>query len=184
MYDLIILRCLEINARTTQRKIVEQIARISRNKEYKKFIPLVSRRIKDRILPQGLLKGYRAYLFPHAGLTTLFFMYHIVFPKNSSLKKFVAGLSYLPFNTGYEKILGRDELIVRVVIPSYECSNMQKSLIELAETGQIKDAHLFLGDLAHATWDNVEIYQMYKDETWNFSYGVAMNFLENTLSQR
>jgi hypothetical protein len=35
--------------------------------------------------------------------------------------------------------------------------------------------------LAHGTWDNVEIYQMFKDGAWNFSYGAAVEMLENVL---
>jgi DNA-binding Lrp family transcriptional regulator len=181
LYDLIILRCLEINARTTQRKIVKEMAKILKDKEYKKFIPLVSRRLRDNIMPQNLVRGYRAYLFPNSGHTALFLMYHLIFPNNSSLKKFITGLNLLHYNTGYEKILEKDELFVRFIIPAHECSNMRKAIIDLAEEGHLKDAHLFFGDLIRATWDNVEIYQMYKDETWNFSYGIAMEMLEKVL---
>lgn len=184
LHDLIILRCLEINARTTQRKIVQEMARILREKEYKKFIPLVSRRIRDTIMPYGLVKSYRAYLFPHASPTALFLAYHLIFPNSSRLKRFLGGLNHLPFNTAYEKILVRDELFVRFIIPAHEHSGMRKSLTELAELGQLKDAHLLFGDLMDATWDNVEIYQMYKDETWNFSYGITTEMLENVLSHK
>jgi len=183
LYDLIILRCLEVDARTTQRQIVREIAKILKNNECNKFIPLVSRRIRENIMPQGLIRGYRAYLFPNPGPTALFLMYHFIFSNSSSLKKFIAGLSHLPYNTGYEKVLGKDELFVRFIIPAHECPNMRKSLTELAERGHIKDAHLLLGDITHATWDNVEIHQMYKDETWNFSYGIAMGMLEDALSK-
>lgn len=135
-------------------------------------------------MPQGLIRGYRAYLFPNPGPTALFLMYHLVFQNSSSLKRFIAGLNHLPYNTGYEKILKKDELFVRFIMPAHECSNMRKSLKDLAKKGNLKDAHLLFGDLTRATWDNVEIYQMYKDETWNFSYGIATEMLENTLSRK
>ena len=182
LFDLIILRCLEINARMTQRKIVKEMAKILKEKEHVKFIPLVSRRIRERIMPQGLIRGYRIYLFPNPGSMMLFLMYRLIFRNSVSLKKFLTGLNYLPYNTAYEKVLGKDELIVRFVIPSYECYYLRKSLVDLTERGWIKDAHLFLGDLPHATWDNVEIYQMYKNGTWNFSYGIAMKMLEVALT--
>jgi hypothetical protein len=100
------------------------------------------------------------------------------------MRKFIAGLNHVPFPTAYEKILRKDELFVRLVIPAHEYSGMRKSLKTMAETGHLKGAHMFVGDLANATWDNVEIHQMYKDETWNFSYGIAIEMLESTLSRR
>jgi DNA-binding Lrp family transcriptional regulator len=182
LYDLIILRCLELNARTSQREIVKEMAEILKEKKYEKFIPLVSRRLKN-IVTQKLIRGYRTYLFPYHGPTTLFITYYLVFSSSSSLKKFIAALNYLPYNTSYEKILKKDELFVRIIIPAHEYPNLRRSLIDMALKGHLKDAHLLLGDLIHATWDNVEIYQMYKDEAWNFSYGIAMEMLESTLSK-
>jgi len=183
IYDLIILRCLEINARMTQREIVREMARILNESEYKKFIPLVSRRIRERIKPHNLIRGYRAYLFPTSGPTVLLIMYYLTFQNSSNLRKFVAGLNYFPYNVAYEKVLGKDELFIRFVIPAYECYNLRNSIKILAEIGCLKNACLFLGDLAHATWDNVEIYQMYKNGAWKFSYGIAMEMLENILSK-
>jgi len=54
----------------------------------------------------------------------------------------------------------------------------------LAKKGYLKESHLMWGDLAHKTWDNVEIYQMFKGETWNFSYGMAAEALERTIPQK
>lgn len=179
LYDLIILRCLEIDARMTQRRIVKEMAKIL-EESYGRFIPLVSRRLRERIMPQKLIRGYRAYLFPNPGPTVLLLMYYFNFTNSSSLRKFINGLNHLPYNTAYEKTLERDELFTRFIIPIYEWANMRKAITKLGETGHLKDAHLFLGDLAH-TWDNVEIYQMYKDEAWNFSYGIAMKMLEKVL---
>jgi len=181
LYDLIILRCLEIDARTKQRNIVKQMARIMGDKDEKKYIPLVSRRIRESIVPQCLVRGLRAYLFPNPAPTALFFMYHLVFPNMSSLQKFVAGLSHLPYNTGFEKILNRNELFVRFIIPIHEFSKMRKSLMQLAENGYLKDANLLFGSLT-STWDNVEIYQMFKNGMWNFSFGIAMEMLEKTVT--
>ena len=183
LYDLIILRCLEINARIKLRKVVKEMAKILQEKEYRKFIPLVSRRFKHQIIPQNLIRGYRAYLFPNPGPTVLLLMYHLSFTNSPSLGKFINGLNHLPYNAAYEKVLNRDELFVRFIIPVYEWSNMRKAIMELGEMGQLRDAHLFFGDLVHATWDNVELYQMYKDEAWNFSYGIALKMLENALSR-
>jgi hypothetical protein len=59
---------------------------------------------------------------------------------------------------------------------------MRRTFTDLAQTGHVKDSHLYFGDLAQATWDNVEIYQMFKDGSWNFSYGAAAEMLEKTLS--
>lgn len=181
LFDLIILRCLEINARVKLRKVVREIAKILEEKEYRKFIPLVSRRLKHRIIPQNLIRGSRVYLFPNPGPTVLLLMYHLRFGNKSSLGKFVNGLNYLPYNTAYEKVLNRDELFIRFLIPAYEYSNMRKAITKLGEMGQLRDANLFFGDLMHATWDNVEIYQMYKEEAWNFSYGIALKMLQNIL---
>jgi len=181
LYDLIILRCLEVNARTSQRQIVKEMAKILGDKEYRKFIPLVSRRLRNSLMSQGLIRGYRTYLFPNPEPTALFIMYHMVFPNSSYLKKFVTGLNHLPYNTSYEKILGKDELFSRFIIPAHEFSDMRKALADLASAGQLKDAHLLFGDLANATWDNVEIHKMYKDGTWNFSYGITVEMLENVL---
>lgn len=181
LYDLLILRCLELNARTTQREIVAQMAKILKEKEYDRFIPLVSRRLNENIIPQGLIRGNRVYLFPNPGPTVLYFMYNFVFQNNRSLRKFATALDKLPFNTGYEKILKRDELFVRFIMPTHEFSSMRKAVKDLAETGYLKDAHLILGNLMRETWDNVEIHQMYVDGTWNFSYGMAMEMLEKTL---
>jgi DNA-binding Lrp family transcriptional regulator len=178
LIDLLILRCLELNARMSQRKIVQEIAEILKEKNHKKFIPLVSRRIRKKINPQELIKGCRAYLFPNQGSAVLFFMLHLAFSNNTSLQRFEGALEYLPYNTAYEKILGKNALFVRIIIPTYEYSNMRESLARLAQEGSLKDAHLLLGDLAHGTWDNVEIHQMFIDGTWNFSYGAAIKMLE------
>lgn len=183
LYDLIILRCLEINARTSQRKIVKEIARIAGEKEPAKFIPLVSRRIRETIIPKGLIRGYRAYLFPSTVPTTIVLMYHVVFSNGSSLKRLVAALGHLPYNTGYEKVLGKDELFVRFIVPVREFPNIWTSMTQLAEKGYVKDAHLMVSSLARRTWDNVEIHEMFKGETWNFSYGIAAEMLEKSLSR-
>ena len=183
LIDLIILRCLELNARTTQRKIVTEVARILKEKDSRKFIPMVSRRIRKNINPQGLIKGYRVYLFPNQEYTVLLFMFHVEFSNKTSLEKFITALSHLPYNTSYEKILGKDAIFVRLVIPSFQLADMRKSLTALAENDNIKNAHMFLADLAHGTWDNVEIHQMFKDGAWNFSYGAAVEMLENVLQR-
>jgi DNA-binding Lrp family transcriptional regulator len=181
LIDLVILRCLELDARTTQRRIVTEVARVLKEKDSRKFVPMVSRRIRKNINPQGLIKGYRVYLFPNQEYTVLLFMFHVEFSNKTSLEKFTTALSHLPYNTSYEKIRGKDSIFVRLVIPSFQFAEMRKSLTALAENGNIKKAHMFLIDLAHGTWDNVEIYQMFKDGAWNFSYGAAVEMLENVL---
>jgi len=181
LIDLIILRCLELDARTTQRRIVAEVGRILGEKNSKKFIPMVSRRINKNINPQGLIKGYRAYLFPNQELTSLLLLFYFHFSNRSSEEEFTGALAHLPYNISYERILGRDALFARFVIPAFEFPGMRKSLTTLAEKGYIKDAHMLLGELAHGTWDNVEIHQMFKDGAWNFSYGAAVEMLENTL---
>ncbi len=182
LYDLIILRCLEIDARTNQRKIVKEMARILDEKKPDKFIPLVSRRIRDDILRNSLIRGYRVYLFPNPVSTTLFLMYHMTFVNSSCLGKFVTGLSYLPYNISYEKVLNKNELFVRFILPVHEYPNVWKSVTSLAEQGFLKTAHAFFGDLANKTWDNVEIHEMFEEKTWNFSYGIAAEMLEKTLT--
>jgi DNA-binding Lrp family transcriptional regulator len=181
LIDLMILRCLELNARTTQRKIVEEIRRTLGEKNGKKFIPMVSRRIRKTINPQGLITGYRAYLFPNQERTVLLFLFYVAFSNTSSLEAFAAALKHIPYNTSYEKISGKDAMFVRMALPAYECAGMRKSLTTLAQEGHIKDAHLMLGELAHGTWDNVEIYQMFKEDAWNFSFGTAVEMLEKML---
>lgn len=184
LYDLIILRCLEINARTNQRKIVKEIARILKDREDARLVSLVSRRMRDITTHRGLIRGYRAFLVPNPISATLLLMYHLAFTNSASLRKFATGLSHLPYNTGYEKILKRDELFVRFMMPSHEASNIWKLIVELAKRGHLKESHLFWGDLANKTWDNVEIYQMFKGETWNFSYGMAAEALERVIPQK
>lgn len=183
LVDLMILRCLELNARTTQRRIVTEVAHALKEKDSHKFIPMVSRRIRKNIKPQGLIKGYRVYLFPNQEYTVLLFMFYVEFSNRTSLEKFTSALTHLPYNTAYEKILGKDAIFVRLVIPSFQFAEMRKSLTTLAEKGYVKDAHMFLLDLAHGTWDNVEMHQMFKDGAWNFSYGAAVEMLENTLQR-
>lgn len=183
LVDLIILRCLELNARTTQRRIVTEIAHALKEKDSSKFIPMVSRRIRKNINPQGLIKGYRVYLFPNQEYTVLLFMFYLEFSNRTGLEKFTNALNHLPYNTAYEKILGKDAIFVRLVIPSFQFAEMRKSLTTLAEKGYVKNAHMFLVDLAHGTWDNVEMHQMFKDGAWNFSYGAAVEMLENTLQR-
>ena len=183
LVDLIILRCLELNARTTQRKIVTEVAHALEEKDSRKFIPMVSRRIRKNINPQGLIKGYRVYLFPNQEYTVLLFMFYLEFSNRTTLEKFTRALSNLPYNTAYEKILGKDAIFVRLVIPSFQFAEMRKSFTTLAEKGYVKNAHMFLVDLAHGTWDNVEMHQMFKDGAWNFSYGAAVEMLENTLKR-
>ena len=105
----------------------------------------------------------------------------VIFSNSSSIEEFTGALGHLPYNISYERILGRDALFVRFVIPAFEFPSMRKSLTALAEKGYIKEAHMLLGELAHGTWDNVEIHQMFRDGAWNFSYGAAVEMLENTL---
>ncbi len=183
LVDLMILRCLELNARTTQRRIVTEVAHALKEKDSHKFIPMVSRRIRKNIKPQGLIKGYRVYLFPNQEYTVLLFMFYVEFSNRTGLEKFTSALTHLPYNTAYERILGKDAIFVRLVIPSFQFAEMRKSLTTLAEKGYVKDAHMFLLDLAHGTWDNVEMHQMFKDGAWNFSYGAAVEMLENTLQR-
>jgi DNA-binding Lrp family transcriptional regulator len=184
LYDLIILRCLEINARTNQRRIVKEMGRILNEKEKTRLVSLVSRRTRDIITRRGLIRGYRAYLFPNPIPTTMLLMYQLTFTSTVSLRRFLAGLHHLPYNTSYEKILKRDEVLVRFIVPAYESTNLWKSMTELAKRGHLKETHLLLGDLEHKTWDNVEIYQMFKGEAWNFSYGLAAEALEKTILQK
>ena len=184
LIDLIILRCLELNARTTQRRIVAKIAQTLGEKNSKKYIPLVSRRIKNNLNPQRLISGYRAYLFPNQEQASLLFLFHFDFQNTISLRKFTEALKHLPYNTSYEKILDRNSLVLRLVVPAFEYAGMRKSIRELAEKGHIKNANMLLGDLAHGTWDNVEIYQMFKEGAWNFSYGAATEMLDRLLHKR
>jgi DNA-binding Lrp family transcriptional regulator len=184
LIDLIILKCLELNARTTQRRIVAEIAQALREKNSKKYIPLVSRRIMNDLNPQGLISGYRAYLFPSQEQGSLLFLFRIDFKNTTSLGKFTEALKQLPYNASYEKILDRDSMFLRLVIPAFEYTGMRESIKELAEKGHIKNANMLLGDLAHGTWDNVEIYKMFKDGAWNFSYGGATEMLDSLLHQR
>jgi DNA-binding Lrp family transcriptional regulator len=184
LIDLIILRCLELNVRTTQRKIVAKIAQTLGEKNSKKFIPLVSRRIKNSLTPQGLISGYRVYLFPNQEQTALLFLFYFDFPNSMNLRKFAGALKHLPYNTSYERILDQNSLFVRLVVPAFEYAGMRKSFRELAEKGHIKKAHMLLGDLTHGTWDNIEIHQMFKDGAWNFSYGAATEMLERLLHPR
>lgn len=182
--DLVILRCLELNARISQRKIVQELSKILGDKNMNRFIPLVSRRVRNRIISQGLISGYRAYIFPNEGSTAFLLIIHLVFSSLPSLHRFANALNLLPYNNSYEKIVDRNSLLVRLVLPAYEYSNMRKALAKMAQDGHLKDFHLFLGDLAYATWDNVEIYQMFKNDAWNFSYGAAVEMLERTLKSR
>jgi len=82
------------------------------------------------------------------------------------------------------KSFGQNALLLRLVLPAYEYSNMRQGLAKMAQDGCLEGFHLLLGDLAHATWDNVEIYQMFKDDSWNFSYGHAVEMLERTLKNK
>jgi hypothetical protein len=130
----------------------------------------------------GLIRGYRAYLFPNPVPVAMFLMYRMTFANTGDLKKLMSGLRHLPYNTSYEKVLERDELLLRFVMPAYESTNLWGSITELAKRGHVKEAHLFLGDLEHKTWDNVEIYQMFQEGTWNFSFGIAEELLEKALA--
>ena len=177
--DLIILRCLEINARMKLREVVKEMAKILGEKNPTRLVPLVSRRLRHNIIPKKMIRGYRAYILPDAGQNLLFLMHHLSFTNSSTMKKFVGGLNLLPYNVTYQKVLQKDELLVHFAIPAYEYPGMRKTLAKLGETGQTKTVESFLGDLANATWGNVELYQMYKDNAWNFSYGTALKMLEN-----
>jgi DNA-binding Lrp family transcriptional regulator len=177
--DLIILRCYEINARSAQRNIVKEMMKITKEKSHQKLVSLVSRRINERIVPQNLITGYRAYLLPNPSSISLYFLFSLHFSNSSDLKKFAGGLCQLPYHTCYEKILSKDTMFLKLVIPAYETANVQKTIADLAEKGYIKNCNLFIGDLAGAAWNNVEIYKMFKDGAWNFSYGAAINMLEN-----
>lgn len=181
LVDLIILRCLELNARTTQRDVVSRIAQVLGDKKTKKFIPMVSRRLNKNINPQGLINGYRVYLFPSQEQTAMFFLYYLDFPNDTSLRRFTEALAHLPYNTSYERILEKNALFVRLVVPASECAGMRKSFRAMANRGCIKDGRMLLGELTQGTWDNVEIHQMFKDGAWNFSYGAAVEMLENSL---
>jgi len=184
LYDLLILRCLEINARTSQRKIVNDMSKILNVRQSKKFIPLVSRRMRDSVKSKGLIRCCRTYLFPNPGPTALFFMLQMTFSNRSSLRRYSSGLSHVPYNTSYEKVLDKNTLFARFVIPSHEWPNFRKSLTELQQRGHLEDFHLFFGDLTNAAWDNVEMHEMFKNETWNFSYGTAIESLERLLARK
>src|SRR5208337_4214415 len=108
------------NARTTQRRIVAKIAQTLGEKNNKKYIPLVSRRIMNELNPQGLISGYRAYLFPNQEQASQLFLFHFDFQNRTSLGKFTEALKHLPYNTSYEKILDRNSLILRLVVPAFE----------------------------------------------------------------
>lgn len=178
LYDLIILRCLEINARTKFRNIAHEIAEILGEEDHSRFVPLVTRRFHQHIIRQGLIRGYRAYVFPNPGPSVLFLIYYLKFESESCLKKFLSGLKYFPYITVYQKVLYDNALFIHLVIPVYEYSNMKQALTMLGEIGYLKDAHLLLADIVQASWDNVELYQMYKDGGWSFSYGIALDALE------
>jgi hypothetical protein len=160
-----------------------EISRILGDKNVGKYIPLVSRRIRKSIGPKSLISGYRAYLFPNEGPSASLLMFYLVFTNRSSLEKFLAALNYLPYNTAYERIVGKDALFLRLIIPGYECTAVRKAFRSLAEEGFLKDAHLFFGEIPKGTWSNVEIYQMFKDNAWNFSYGASLGMLERTLQR-
>jgi DNA-binding Lrp family transcriptional regulator len=184
LYDLLILRCLEINARMKLREVVKEMARILQEKNYRRLVPLVSRRLKRNIIPQKMIRGHRAYILPNMGQNLLFLIYHLHFSNDSAMRKFAGGLRLLPYGSTYQKVLQKDELFVHLAIPAYEYPRMRKAMIRLGEMECVKTTRSFLGDLANATWGNVEIHQMYKDNAWSFSYGTAMKMLENISETR
>jgi hypothetical protein len=163
--------------------MVGEISRILEDKDVRKFIPLVSRRIRKSIEPKGLISGYRAYLFPNEGPSALLLMFYLVFKNRKGLEKFLAALNCLPYNSAYERIVDKDALFLRLIIPAYECDPMRKSFRSLAEQGYLMEAHLLFGEIPKGTWDNVEIYRMFKDNTWNFSFGAALEMLEKTIKK-
>jgi len=182
LYDLIILRCLEINARRKFREIAKEIANILGEESHRRFIPLVSRRFRN-IVSENLIRGYRVVIFPDPSSIVLFLIYHLKFTNTSNLGKFLGGLGYLPYNLSYFKVLGKDEILLHLVIPVYEYLNLRKTMSRLGELGCLKNINLLVGDLSHA-WDNVKIYGMYKDGAWSFSYGVALKMLKEALTRR
>jgi hypothetical protein len=185
IYDLIILRCLEINARMKLGDIAKEMAKIlMKNEEPKNLVSLVSRRLKRRIMPQKMIRGYRPYVFPNMGQNTMFLIYHILFRSTSAMRRFAGGLTHLPYNANYQKVLRKDELFLHLAIPAYEYTRMNEAMKKLGETERMKSVRAFLGDLANATWDNVEIHQMYKDNAWDFSYGTVVRMLEEVLSSK
>jgi len=177
-YDLLILRCLDINARMRFRNIALEIARAVGEDDHRRFIPLVTRRFARHIVAQKLIRSYRAYVFPNLGSSVLFLILQLKFENGSVMRKFLTGLKHLPYITVCQKVLGDNVLFVHFVIPTYEYSRMNEALVTLAETGFLRDSHLLLGDLARASWDNVELYQMYRNGGWSFSYGIALEALE------
>lgn len=184
LYDLTILRCLEINARMKLGDIAKEMAKILMMKEHTKLVSLVSRRLKRKIIPQKMIRGYRPYVFPNMGQNTMFLIYHLSFGSTSAMRRFAGGLKHLPYNANYQKALQKDELFLHLAIPAYEYTRMNEAMKKLGETERVKAMHAFLGDLANATWDNVEIHQMYKDNAWDFSYGTVVRMLEKVLSAK
>lgn len=176
--DLLILRCLEINARMRNKEIVKEMARILKLREYGRLVPLVSRRMKRNITPQQLTRGCRVYILPGTAQNLIFLIYCLSFSNGSALRKFSSGLRLLPYNTTIQKVLQKNELFIHLAIPSYEYPGWRKALAKLGEKGQIRRLRCFLGDLANATWGNVELHQMYRNNAWDFSFGIAINMLK------
>ncbi len=74
IYDLIVIRCLELDARMEFTDIDKEMARLLKVEGYKRLISLASRRFNDSIIPQGIIRGYRAYLVPGVDVSLLFLL--------------------------------------------------------------------------------------------------------------
>ena len=182
LYDLLILRSLQINARMRFRNIAVEIARTVGEHNYRRFISLVSRRFARHIIAQQLIRGYRAYVFPSLSSSVLFLIFRFRFRNASVMQKFISGLRNLPYITVYQKVLADYVLFIHFVIPIYEYSTMNKAFVKLAENGIIRESHLLLGDMVRGSWDNVELHQMYKNGRWSFNYEIALKALEKSLT--
>lgn len=173
--DLFLLSQLELNAREKFIRIAEKMEEIIGVKK-KNLLPWISERYRE-LIKEGVIKGYRAVIFPKEVDQYLLLVSDLEFDSKSSMGRFISSLEEVPHRMRYEIVSGTNRLFFLILLPVYEFGDFRNFLSRLSSLGILTDANLYIGSLDR-DWDNVQLYKAYKDGKWEFSYELALKALE------
>ncbi len=165
--DLFFISRLELNAREKFVDIAEKMGRLFKE-EPTNFLPWLSKRYKT-YLEEKIIRKFHPYIFPYSAKQTLLLMVNFVFSNENFLLKFLNALKEVPYRTVCDKVKNENRLFFLIFLPVYDLSVFHDFIYQLAETGIIKAGNIYFGT-HKKIWNNVLLYEIYKDGEWKISF--------------
>jgi DNA-binding Lrp family transcriptional regulator len=157
--DLLIVKELEIDGRTTLRDISKKLG-----------IPFqkVKYHFREHVSKRGLIEGYQVEIFRFPSLASEFLFFKFEFDSYEKMVKFALSLRDKPFPTFLGKVLGENSLMTHVYLPKLEFRKFIAALSILIKRKLLKRYHYVFQDMFQQ-WRETIPYEHFQNGEWNYN---------------